>query len=54
MMVVSSIMAIVVNICVLIMDPVAMVGSLFAIVIWWAILQMQKDGVSAWSQLQSG
>ena len=54
MMVVSSIMAIVVNICVLKMDPVAMVGSLFAIVIWWAILQMKKDGVSAWSQLQSG
>lgn len=54
MMVVSSIMAIIVNICVLKMEPVAMVGSLFAIVIWWAILQMKKDGVSAWSQLQSG
>lgn len=54
MIVVSSILAIVVNICVLKMDPVAMVGSLFAIVIWWAILQMKKDGVSAWSQLQSG
>lgn len=54
MMVVSSIMAIIVNICVLKMEPVAMIGSLFAIVIWWAILQMKKDGVSAWSQLQSG
>lgn len=54
MMVVSSIMAIVVNICVLKMEPVAMIGSLFAIVIWWAILQMKKNGVSAWSQLQSG
>lgn len=54
MMVVSSIMAIVVNICVLKMEPIAMIGSLFAIVIWWAILQMKKNGVSAWSQLQSG
>ena len=54
MMVVSSIMAIIVNICVLKMDPIAMLSSLFAIVIWWAILQMKKDGVSAWSQLQSG
>lgn len=54
MMAVSSILAIVVNICVLKMEPVAMIGSLFAILIWWAILQMKKDGVSAWSQLQSG
>lgn len=54
MMVVSTILAIVVNICVLKMEPVAMIGSLFAIVIWWAILQMKNDGVSAWSQLQSG
>lgn len=54
MMVVSSIMAIVVNICVLKREPMAMVGSLSAIVIWWAILQMKKNGVSAWSQLQSG
>lgn len=54
MMVVSSIMAIVVNICVLKMEPIAMIGSLFAIVIWWAILQMKKNSVSAWSQLQSG
>lgn len=54
MMVVSSIMAIIINVCVLKMEPVTMVGSLFAIVIWWAILQMKKDGVSAWSQLKSG
>lgn len=54
MMAVSSILAIVVNICVLKMEPGAMIGSLFAILIWWAILQMKKDGVSAWSQLQSG
>lgn len=53
-MVVSSIMAIIINIFVLKMEPVTMVGSLFAIIIWWAILQMKKDGVSAWSQLQSG
>lgn len=54
MMIVSSIIAIVVNICVLNMEPVAMIGSLFAIVIWWAILQIKKNGISAWNQLQSG
>lgn len=54
MMAFSSILAIVVNICVLKMATVAMIGSLFGILIWWAILQMKKDGVSAWSQLQSG
>lgn len=54
MMIVSSLMAIIVNICILKMEPVAILSSLVAIVIWWAILQMKRDGVSAWSQLQSG
>lgn len=54
MMVVSSILAMIVNVSVLNMEPVAVASSLVAIVIWWAILQMKKDGESAWSQLESG
>lgn len=54
MMMASSIMTIVVNLCVLKTEPIAAIGSLIAILIWWAILQMKKKGVSAWSQLRSG
>lgn len=50
----SSLIATVVNVCVLKMSPVTAVSSLFAIIIWWAVLQAKKDGKSAWSQLQSG
>lgn len=54
MMAICSILAIAINIFVLNMEPVAMIGSLFAVVIWWAILQIKSNGVSAWSQLSSG
>ena len=54
MMVVSCIMSAAVQLCVMKMDPAPTIGSLFSVVIWWAILQAKKDGVSAWSQLESG
>ncbi len=54
MMAFSSIMAIIVNIFILKMEPGTTMGSLVSIFIWWAILQIKEDGVSAWSQLQSG
>lgn len=50
----SSLICAVVNVCVLKMPPSVAVSSLFAIIIWWAILQAKKDGKSAWSQLESG
>lgn len=52
--IVSSIISAIVNVFVLKMTPVTAVSSIFAIVIWWAILQAKKDGVSAWSQLETG
>ncbi|MDE5849808.1 MAG: serine/threonine protein kinase [Muribaculaceae bacterium] len=54
MMAVCSIMAIAINIFVLNMAAYVMIGSLFAVVVWWAILQIKKNGVSAWSQLSNG
>lgn len=51
---VSSLISAVVNVFVLKMSPVTAISSVFAIVIWWTILQAKKDGVSAWSQLETG
>lgn len=52
--VVSSFLAAALNILILEIPIIAVAGSLFAILIWWAILQIKKNGVSAWSQLQPG
>lgn len=51
---VSSLICTVVNVFVLKMSAATAISSVFAIVIWWAILQAKKDGVSAWSQLETG
>ncbi len=51
---VSSLICAVVNVFVLKMSAATAISSVFAIVIWWAILQAKKDGVSAWSQLETG
>jgi hypothetical protein len=50
----SSLICEVVNVFVLKMSAATAISSVFAIVIWWAILQTKKDGVSAWSQLETG
>ena len=52
--VVSSVLAALVNIGVLSLEPVVLLSGLFAILIWWGILQIKKDGVSAWSLLEDG
>ena len=52
--VVSSVLAALVNIGVLSLEPVVLLSGLFAILIWWGILQIKKDGISAWSLLEDG
>lgn len=52
--VVSSILAALVNLGVLNLEPVVLISGLFAILIWWGILQIKKDGISAWSLLEDG
>lgn len=54
MFVVSNIIALFVNLFMLNVGAQASISSLSGIVIWWAILQIKQNGVSAWSQLQSG
>lgn len=51
---ISSLITAIVSIFVLKMEAATAIGSLFAIIIWWAILQAKKNGVSAWSQLDTG
>lgn len=47
----SSLLTAVVNIGVLELGPYLLFPSISSIVIWWGILQIKKDGVSAWSLL---
>jgi len=51
---ISSIITAIISVFILKMDAATAIGSLIAILIWWAILQAKKDGVSAWSQLETG
>lgn len=51
---VSAVLSIGVNMMMLGSNPVELVGSVVAILIWWAILQVKKNGESAWSQMESG
>lgn len=51
---VASLIATIVNISMLSLPGVTVISSLVSIVIWWAILQAKRNGVSAWSQLESG
>lgn len=52
--VVSSVLAALVNLGVLNLEPVVLISGLLAILIWWGILQIKKDGISAWSLLEDG
>ncbi|MCD8387421.1 MAG: hypothetical protein LUD17_11100 [Bacteroidales bacterium] len=52
--VISSLVMAFVDIVLLKLAPIEAVTSIVAIFIWWAILQIRKDGKSAWSQLIKG
>ena len=52
--VISSVLAALVNIGVLNLGAIVLLSGLFAILIWWGILHIKKDGVSAWSLLENG
>lgn len=51
---VSSILATIVNLVVLDLEPYTMVSCIFAILFWFAILQFRKNGTSAWSLMENG
>lgn len=54
MLIVSSIIALIVNIVLLGVPSVIVISSIIAIIIWWAILQIRKNGVSAWKLMSDG
>ena len=54
MLLVNSIIGLIVNIGLLDLSPASILSSLFAILIWWGILQIRKDGVSAWKLMNGG
>lgn len=51
--IVSSVVSLVVNILLLDVHPVQSVSSLLGIVIWWGVLQIRRDSISAWSQMEN-
>lgn len=50
----SSVMSACVNLFFLQLGAAVSIGGLLSILIWWAILQAKKEGVSVWNQLQPG
>lgn len=51
---VSSLVALFVNIGLLGLPSVTVLSSLVGVFIWWAILQIRKNGISAWKLMDSG
>lgn len=54
MMLVGSLVGYIVNIGLVGLPSTAILSTLFAVLIWWAILQIRKNGVSAWKLMNGG
>lgn len=52
--VVSSILTGLINVGILNMDAYMSISNVFAILMWWVMLQIRKNGVSAWKLLEGG
>ena len=50
----SSLLGVVINIGVLNLNPAASLYSLVSILVWWGVLQIRKNGASAWSLMDKG
>lgn len=51
---VSALLAAVVNLGILKLEPVFVGFGFLSILLWWGILQISKDGISAWNLLEDG
>ena len=51
---VSAILAAVVNLGILKLEPIFVIFGFLSILLWWGILQISKDGFSAWNLLEDG
>ena len=54
MMLVSSLIGLLVNVGLLGLPSATVLSSLFAVLIWWAILHIRKNGISAWKLMNGG
>lgn len=52
--IISAILSAIVNVGLLKLEPYMAIFGLIAIILWWAILQIKKDGISAWNNLETG
>lgn len=52
--VISSVLASIVNIALMEIEAAFFLSSLFSILIWWGVLQIKKDGISAWKLMDGG
>ncbi len=52
--IISALSIMAVNITLLDMKPYVIVSGFFAILIWWAILHIKKNGISAWKMMERG
>lgn len=52
--IISSIAAATINISIFNLQPILLISGVIAILIWWGILQIGKEGKSAWSLLEDG
>lgn len=50
----SSLLGVVINIGVLNLNPAASLYSLVSILVWWGVLQIRKNGASAWGLMNKG
>lgn len=51
---INSVLATLVNILVMELEPTVWIPGIISVLFWWGVLQIQKDGVSAWKLMCSG
>lgn len=52
--VISSVIATIINLGMLNIEPLFLISGVIAIIVWWSILQIRKNGKSAWSLMVDG
>lgn len=51
---VNTVLAIILNIAILKMEYNVIISSMFAVIVWWGILHIKQNGISAWEHMFSG
>lgn len=51
---INSVLAIILNVAILKMADNVVVSSVFAVIVWWGILHIKQNGISAWEHMFNG